>query len=308
MRTTLQLAIVLICFYGECWAQQVAQAAASTTPSQDPVVMTVGDRKITVSEVCSAIGSLPPPQRRGYVLHPALAKDWFGPLVALAEEAKREQLSGAQDPKLNEVDRDNALVGNLIAHIAQQTEPTESEIENYYRGHKSEFEQAKARHILISDAAALASRSKRSATEAQAKAVGIASEIKNGADFASLAAKTSEDTYTKEKGGELGYVSHHQMEPAVDKVLWFLAPGETSAPFEGRFGYEIVQVEDRRTQPLDSVREVIIGKIKSAAFEQKQQEIVAAAHVTLEPDYLNAPLPCDSGSRAFTLPNSLQAP
>jgi len=308
MRTTLQLAIVLICLYGGCPAQQVAQAAASTTPSQDPVVMTVGDRKITVSEVCSAIGSLPPPQRRGYVLHPALAKDWFGPLVALAEEAKREQLSGAQDPKLNEVDRDNALVGDLIAHIAQQTEPTESEIENYYRGHKSEFEQAKARHILISDATALASRSKRSATEAQAKAVGIASEIKNGADFASLAAKTSEDTYTKEKGGELGYVSHHQMEPAVDKVLWFLAPGETSAPFEGRFGYEIVQVEDRRTQPLDSVREVIIGKIKSAAFEQKQQEIVAAAHVTLEPDYLNAPLPCDSGSRAFTLPNSLQAP
>jgi PPIC-type PPIASE domain len=308
MRTTLQLAIVLICLYGECRAQQVAQAAASTTPSQGPVVMTVGDRKITVSEVCSAIGSLPPPQRKGYALHPALAKDWFGPLVALAEEAKREHLSGAQDPKLNEVDRDNALVGDLIAHIAQQTEPTESEIESYYQGHKSEFEQARARHILISDATALASRSKRSADEAQAKAAEIASEIKNGADFASLAAKDSEDPYTREKGGELGYVSHLQMEPAVDNTLWSLTPGETSAPFEGRFGYEIVRVEDRRTQPLEAVRDVIVGKIKSAAFEQRQQEIVAAAHVTLQPDYLNAPLPCDSGSRAFTLPNSLQAP
>jgi len=52
MRATLQLAIVLICLYGECRAQQVAQPAASTTLSQDPVVMTVGDRKITVSEVC----------------------------------------------------------------------------------------------------------------------------------------------------------------------------------------------------------------------------------------------------------------
>jgi hypothetical protein len=308
MRTTLQLAVVLICLYGECRAQQAANAAASTTLSHDPVVMTVGDRKITVSEVCSAIGSLPPPQRKGYALHPALAKDWFGPLVALAEEAKREHLSGAQDPKLNEVDRDNALVSDLIANISQQTEPTGSEVENYYQGHKSEFEQAKARHILISDATALASRSKRSAAEAQAKAAEIASELKSGADFASLAAKDSEDPHTKEKGGELGYVSHLQMEPAVDKVLWSLAPGETSAPFEGRFGYEIVRVEDRRTQPLEAVREVIVGKIKSAAFEQEQQEIIAAAHVTLEPDYLNAPLPCDSSSRAFTLPNSLQAP
>jgi len=308
MRTKLQLAIVLICLYGECRAQQVAKAAASTTLSQDPVVMTVRDRKITVSEVCSAIGSLPPPQRKGYALHPALAKDWFGPLVALAEEAKREHLSGAQDPKLNEVDRDNALVSDLVARIAQQTEPTESEIENYYQGHKSEFEQAEARHILLSDATALASRSKRSAAEAKAKAAEIASELKRGADFASVAAKNSEDPYTKEKGGELGYVSHHQMEPAVDTMLWSLAPGETSAPFEGRFGYEIVWVEEKRTQPLEAVREVIVGKIKSAAFEQRQREIVEAAHVTLEPDYLNAPLPCDSGSRAFTLPNSLQAP
>jgi len=153
-------------------------------------------------------------------LHPALAKDWFGPLVALAEEAEREHLAGTQDPKLNEVDRDNALVGDLIAHIAQQTEVTEPEIENYYQGHKSEFEQAKARHILISDATALGSRSKRSAAEAQAEAAEIASELKNGTDFASLAAKNSEDPYTKEKGGDLGYVSHLQMEPAVDKMLW----------------------------------------------------------------------------------------
>src|SRR6267154_4040260 len=271
MRTKLQLAIVLICLYGECRAQQVAKAAASTTLSQDPVVMTVRDRKITVSEVCSAIGSLPPPQRKGYALHPALAKDWFGPLVAQAEEAKREHLSGAQNPKLNEVDRDNALVSDLVARIAQQTEPTESEIENYYQGHKSEFEQAEARHILLSDATALASRSKRSAAEAKAKAAEIASELKRGADFASVAAKNSEDLYTKEKGGELGYVSHHQMEPAVDTMLWSLAPGETSVPFEGRFGYEIVRVEEKRTQPLEAVREVIVGKIKSAAFEQRQR-------------------------------------
>jgi len=300
------LRLVLVAFLLRSVYAQPPAPANHQKP--DPVVITVADRKITVSQLCSAIGSLPPPQRKGYVLHPALAKDWFGPLIAMSEEAKREHLSSSQDPKLSQVDRENALVGDLIAHIAQETQPTDSEIESYYQAHKDEFEQVKARQILISDATALASRSKRSAAEAKAKADEIAAELNHGADFASLATTQSDDPYTKDKRGDLGYVSRHQMEPAVDRMLWTLAPGKTSAPFEGRFGYEIVRIEDRRTQLLEAVRDVIVGKIKSAVLEQRQQEIVTAAHITLEPDYLDAPLPCPTGSQAFSLPDSLQRP
>ena len=74
----------------------------------------------------------------------------------------------------------------------------------------------------------------------------------------------------------MGYVAHHQLEPAVVGIPWSLIPGQLSAPFQGRFGYEIVQVEERRIQPLDAIRESIIGNLKAAALERREQEIISA--------------------------------
>jgi hypothetical protein len=297
------LLIALPMLRGWNLAQQEQKAPDKAS---DPVVMRVGERGITVAELCTAIAQLPPPQRKGYALHPGLAKDWYGPLVALAEEAKRKHLQTGENPKLSELDRDNALVGELIQSIAKESEPSNSEIENHYGRHKAEFEQVKVRHILVSDRTALASQSQRSATEAQARAEEIATQLKGGADFAELAEKDSDDPYTASTGGEWGYVAHHQLEPAVDGILWSLAPGQLSAPLQGRFGYEIVQVEERRIQPLDAIRESIIGNLKAAALERREQEIISAAHIRLEPAFVDGSLPCET--RAFNLPDRLDPP
>ena len=287
------------------WSQ-ARQEQKALEKASDPVVMRVGERGITVAELCMAIAQLPPPQRKGYALHPGLAKDWYGPLVALAEEAKHRHLQTGENPQLSEVDRDNALVGELIQSIAKQSEPSNSEIENHYVRHKAEFEQVKVRHILVADATALASRSKRSAAEAKARAEEIATQLKDGADFAELAEKDSDDPYTASKGGEWGYVAHHQLEPAVDGILWSLTPRQVSAPFLGRFGYEIVQVEERRIQPLDAIRESLIGNLKAAALERREQKIISVAHISLEPAFVDRSLPCET--RAFNLPDRLDAP
>ena len=160
--------------------------------------------------------------------------------MALAEEAQREPLQTGENPKLSELDRDNALVGELIQAIAKESEPSNSEIENHYGRHKAEFELAKVRHIIVSNATASASQSRRSALEAKARAEEITTQLKGGADFAEAAEKESDDPYTASKGGGWGYVAHHQLEPAVVGILWSLIPGQVSAPFQGRFGYEIV--------------------------------------------------------------------
>lgn len=295
IETFCAVVIFLVVLGGSSLAQQNLAA------SNNPIVMRVGEREITVVELCSALAALPPPQRKGYALHPALAKDWYGPLVALADEARREHLQVREDQKLSEVDYDNALVGELIQAIAASAQPTDPQIETYYTGHKRDFEQVKARHILISYATALASHSNRSAAEAKTKAENVAIALNRGTDFARVAAENSDDPYTNNKGGDLGYVSHHQLEPAVDSMVWSLTPGQASAPFQGRFGYEIVQVEERRIPPLAAVRESILGTLKAEALEQKQQEIVKAARINMEPAYENSPLPCESGAQVFTL-------
>lgn len=284
-----------------------AQGPPVQRQSADPIAMTVGEERITAERLCTAIQSLPPPQRSGYALHPDLAAQWFGPLVAMAIEAKREHLEVPENPKESEVDLDNALAGELIQAMARNTQPAELDIESYYFAHQKEFEQALVRHILISDATALSSRSKRPATEAKRKADWVAVQLTHGSDFRTLALEQSDDPYTREKGGDLGYISHRQLEPALDHAIWSLAPGQTSGPLEGRFGYEIVQVQALRTQPLDAVRGVILGRIKAEALDRRQHSIVEAAHITLEPSYADSPLPCGSSSQ-FTLKDRLPTP
>ena len=269
--------------------------------SGDWVAMTVDERQISVFELCTAVATLPPPQAQAFPLHPALAAQWYGPLIALAEETKREHL-GQQflGAEISPVDQANALSAELIRKIAHESEPTEAQIEQYYLGHRNEFQVTKARHIVISYATALASRSTRTLTEAQAKADAISAALKRGADFASVAARESDDQYTKAKGGDLGDVPHNQMEPAIDHSIWSLAPGETSVPFRGRFGYEIVRVESRRILPLNESRDNIVGTIKFLRTSRQRQEIISRTRIALKRTYIESPLPCEVKTVALT--------
>ena len=289
MRTIVH-GLLLLLWSAFCHSQMPATGSHRT----EAVAMTVGNQTITVSELCTAIQSLPPPQRTGYALHPNLAAQWFGHLIAVAQEATREHVGVSTSPQDSEVDRDNALVGAWIQATARNIQPTENEIEIYYRAHRKEFEQVRARHILISYFSAFASHSNRSEPAAKSKAEAIALQLRTGTRFQALAALNSEDPYTREKGGDLGYVSHHQLEPALDHALWSLAPGQRSAPFKGRFGYEIVLVENKRIPLLEAVREIIIGKMKAAALERKQQEIIAAMPISLTSGFVDAPLSCET--------------
>jgi hypothetical protein len=297
---SLWLSLLFLC--ASVWGQRSAVKAEPQATVQDSLAMTVGGRQITVSELCMATGLLPPPQVNGFRLHPPLAAEWYGPLVALAEEAKREHLGESLSPEKGSiVDEENALAGALIQKIANDLHPTEAEVRQYYAMHQTEFERTKARHIIISYATAFASKSKRTAAEAKAKAEAISAQLKTGADFTALATKESDDPYTKDKGGDLGEVYHHQMDPADEDVLWSLAPGQISAPFVDRFGYAIVLVETRRVLPLNDARGTVIGNLKFGADKRRQYEIINAAHVTLTKAYMNSPLPCSPSTPPFAL-------
>jgi hypothetical protein len=297
----LLLCCVAFLLVGPTSGQEPSTAKQNQSAPGDRVAMTVDERQISVSELCSAVATLPPPQAKAFPLHPAFAAQWYGPLIALAEEAKREHL-GQQflQAEISPVDQANALSAELIRKIAHESEPTGAQIEQYYVEHRKEFERTKARHIVISYATALSSRSSRTLSEARAKAYAISAALKRGADFAELAARDSDDQYTKAKAGDLGDVSHNQMEPAIDQSIWSLAPGETSAPFEGRFGYEIVRIESRRILPLNESRETIIGNIKFLRTIHQRQEIISKTRITLKKIYIDSPLPCGVKTVALT--------
>jgi hypothetical protein len=266
-------------------ALPAATAPVSTAPApaaDGRIVLLVGGQRISARELNAALSYLPPPQQVGYAQHPELAAKWYGRLVALAQEARRERLTvPGSGPDANDVGMLDGLSALLIRKLAREYVPGNDAVKAYYRAHASEFRQVRAKHILLSTATSLNPRSTRTPAAAQALALRLRSKLERGAPFADLARRYSDDAGTRAGGGEMGWISRHQTTPSLDRVLFSLVQGRVSRPTKTRFGYEIVQVERRRTEPLEQCRALIAGRIQSSAIQRRLAKIVSAARIRL---------------------------
>lgn len=102
--------------------------------------------------------------------------------------------------------------------------------------------QTKVRHILLKPDA-LASEE-----EVKIRIQQLYDRIAQGEDFATLARANSQDPGSGSKGGELGWVTPGQMVPEFEKAMDSLKIDEVSEPVKSRFGWHIIQVQERREQ------------------------------------------------------------
>lgn len=72
----------------------------------------------------------------------------------------------------------------------------------------------------------------------------------NGAGFEDLARQVFRDPRLSLNGGDLGYFTAGEMDPAFEEAAFHLPPGEISAPIQTENGFSIIRVDDRQAAPL----------------------------------------------------------
>jgi len=107
-------------------------------------------------------------------------------------------------------------------------------------------EQSHSRHILIRTNDQLDDDGARELLS------NLKTQIINGADFAALAKKYSQDPGSKNNGGDLGWADPGMFVDAFEDAVASLKPGEISEPFRSQFGWHIVQLLGRRQQQQTS--------------------------------------------------------
>jgi peptidyl-prolyl cis-trans isomerase SurA len=94
--------------------------------------------------------------------------------------------------------------------------------------------------------------------KAYSKIISIKELLDNGEDFAELASLHS-DGPNAANGGIIGYISKGTLnELAFEEKIFSLKPGETSAPFETRLGFHIVNILERKDQEV-KVRQIFVN-------------------------------------------------
>lgn len=134
-------------------------------------------------------------------------------------------------------------------------------------GDEQIVEQARTRHILISPNAI------RNDAEAEALINALYSRIQQGEDFAAIAKANSDDPVSAIDGGDLGWVSPGQMVPEFEAIMLQTATGEISEPFQSKFGWHILQVQERRREDIGAI--VQTNQARQVIHRRKYEEELA---------------------------------
>jgi len=82
--------------------------------------------------------------------------------------------------------------------------------------------------------------------------------VDEGADFASLAKKNSDDPGSGAQGGELGYAERGTYVPEFEAEAYQLELNEISEPVETEFGFHIIQMLERKGNKI-KLRHILIS-------------------------------------------------
>ena len=154
--------------------------------------------------------------------------------------------------------RQNLMAIKLEDMMKDELQITNSEIADYYEKNKTSLnkDSINISHILVE-------------TEKEAKKV--IREFKKKKDFEALAKKYSLDTFTKDKGGDLGWYGKGELLKEVEDAAYSLSPGQTSAPVKSQYGYHIIRLEEKKAaseQTLEDHREHVSSILQQAKWQQ----------------------------------------
>jgi peptidyl-prolyl cis-trans isomerase C len=257
----------------------------------ETVVLTVGDFSITAKQFDELADGLQE-QYRAFVKGPGRKQfaDQVVRILVMAQEGKRRGVDQTPAFKTQAMfQTDQVLASAAAQKVTQEVKVDDAALHKYFDEHKAEYEQIRARHILIrfhgSSVPVKPGGKDLSDTEALAKAQDLEKQLKAGADFAKLATDESDDTGSARMGGDLGVFPHGRMVPSFDEAAFKMKAGEISDPVKSQFGYHIIKVESIQNKTFDEVKPEIEKKLRPQLANQAMEEIQKNTKVVYDPTF-----------------------
>ena len=273
---------------------QTSAPKASQPLSNDRVVLSVGDQKVTAVEVEQIIQALPPDYRAFYSGQGRrrLAV-YILRMKLLSSEAINAKLD--QQPEVARaiaVARESILADAEQKHIAQDITVSEQELRDVYEKNRAQFEEDRVAHILIRTRSAPIKSGDPAQpglpdAEARKKLEDIRKQILAGADFAQMAKQYSEDSATAAAGGDMGVIERNKIVPPIIEAAHALSPGQVSDLLATPSGFEIIKVEQKRVIPFEEAKPGLESQIRQSKSNEAVQHLMEASGAFIDQDFFS---------------------
>ena len=171
--------------------------------------------------------------------------------ILLSQDAERRALD--RKPLVAarvDVARARVLASAAIADYLSRVQIPETVLKKAYaeRFKGTPLTEYRVRHIL---------------RKSRDEAADVIRRLQQGEAFTTLMQNHAADG----EGGELGWMSPGQMEPAIERAVAALQPGEyTAEPVQTDYGWHVVQLEEKRQIPQPSY-----GEMRASLLQEAQQ-------------------------------------
>ncbi len=157
-----------------------------------------------------------------------------------------------------------------LNRLRQTAQLSDDELKAQYQQNIQQYQvpnRVHVQHILLMTVG----KTDAEVEEIRQKAEDILKQAKKGAKFEDLAKKYSEDPGTKDKGGDLGWLTQGQTVPEFEKTAFGLEKGKMSDLVKTQYGFHIIKVLDKETahtKPFDEVKDSIKTPLQLAKADK----------------------------------------
>ena len=205
------------------------------------------------------------PEMQGQLKDEVIAREIF------IQEAQKQGLDTTKDFKDQmELARQTLLIRELFSNYQKANPVSDADIKAEYDkfAAANSGKEYHARHILV---------------EKESEAKAIIAQLKKGGKFEEIAKKSSKDTGSGAKGGDLDWANPKNFVPEFSEALTKLGKGKmTETPVKTQFGYHIIRLDDVREAQLpkfDDVKPQIAQQLLQQKMAKYQEDLRAKAKV-----------------------------
>ena len=205
------------------------------------------------------------PEMQGQLKDEVIAREIF------IQEAQKQGLDTTKDFKDQmELARQTLLIRELFSNYQKANPVSDADIKAEYDkfAAANSGKEYHARHILV---------------EKESEAKAIIAQLKKGGKFEEIAKKSSKDTGSGAKGGDLDWANPKNFVPEFSEALTKLGKGKmTETPVKTQFGYHIIRLDDVREAQLpkfDDVKPQIAQQLLQQKMAKYKEDLRAKAKV-----------------------------